>query len=87
MRARLHVSHLLFGFLAALIAAAAPLLLRAAETAFAVTLDASQAQPRHVEETTVASLQRDYGHAWRSMAAALEENKARFARRRFRGRG
>lgn len=75
MRARLHGSHLLFGFLVALMAAAAPLLLRAAETAFAVSLDASQSQPRHVEETTVASLQRDYGHAWRSMAAALEENK------------
>ena len=75
MRARIHVRHLLFGLLAVLIAAAAPLLLSAAETGFAVVLDASQSQPRHVEETTMASVQRDYGHAWHSMAAAMEENK------------
>jgi hypothetical protein len=76
MRARLYGRHLRFGWLAVLMVAAAPLLLAAAETGFAVILDASQAQPRHVEETTMASVQRDYGHAWRAMAAALEENRA-----------
>ncbi|MGA2961724.1 MAG: hypothetical protein ABSD96_08630 [Candidatus Korobacteraceae bacterium] len=72
MRARIHVRHLLFVLLAALIAAAIPVL--AAETGFAVNLDTSQAQPRHVEETTMTSVQRDYGHAWQTMAAAMEEN-------------
>jgi hypothetical protein len=61
--------------LTALLAAAAPLLLSAAETGFAVILDTSQSQPRHVEETTMASVERDYGHAWHAMAAAIEENK------------
>ncbi len=75
MRARIQVRHLLFGLLAALLALAAPLLLSAAETGFAVILDTSQSQPRHVEETTMASVERDYGHAWRAMAAAMEENK------------
>ena len=42
MRARIHIRHLLFGLLAALIAAAAPL--PAAETGFAVILDTSQSQ-------------------------------------------
>jgi len=72
MRTRIHVRHLLFVLLAALIAAATPVL--AAETGFAVNLDTSQAQPRHVEETTMTSVQRDYGHAWQTMAAAMEEN-------------
>lgn len=72
MRTRIHVRHLLFLLLAALIAAAIPVL--AAETGFAVNLDTSQAQPRHVEETTMTSVQRDYGHAWQTMAAAMEEN-------------
>ena len=72
MRTRIHVRHLLFVLLAALIAAAIPVL--AAETGFAVNLDTSQAQPRHVEETTMTSVQRDYGHAWQTMAAAMEEN-------------
>jgi hypothetical protein len=75
MRARIQVRHLLFGLLAALVAAVAPLLLSAAETGFTVVLDTSQAQPRHVEETTMASVQRDYSHAWRAMATAMEENK------------
>ena len=55
MRARIHVRHLLFGLLAALIAVAAPAA-SAAETGFAVILDTSQSQPRHVEETTMASV-------------------------------
>ena len=75
MRARIQVRHLLFGMLTALLAAAAPLLLSAAETGFAVILDTSQSQPRQVEETTMASVERDYGHAWHAMAAAIEENK------------
>ena len=74
MRARIHIRHVVFGLLAALIAVAAPL--PAAETGFAVILDTSQSQPRHVEEGTMASVQRDYGHAWHAMAAAMEENKA-----------
>jgi hypothetical protein len=73
MRAGIHLRYLLFGLLASL-ATAAPL--PAAETGFAVAMDTSQAQPRHVEDTTMASVQRDYGHAWHAMASALKENKA-----------
>ncbi len=74
MRARIQVRYLWFGLLAASIAAAAPSL--AAETGFSVNLDASQAQPRHVEAATLVSVQRDYSHAWRAMAEAMDENKA-----------
>jgi len=73
---RAYGRHKLLGWLAVAIAVAAPMLLAAAESGFAVVLDASQAQPRRVEETTVASIQRDYGNAWRAMAAAMEENRA-----------
>jgi hypothetical protein len=52
-----------------------PLFVSAAETGFSVALDGSKSQPRRLEETTMISVQRDYSHAWRSMAAALEENK------------
>jgi hypothetical protein len=66
---------LLLGLLAGMVAAAVPLLLPAAETAFSVSIDTSRSQPRQVEETTAAALQRDYGLAWRTMATALEENR------------
>ena len=49
--------------------------LQAAETGFSVTIDAAHAQPRAVEETTTAALQRDYGQAWRMLAQAMEENR------------
>jgi len=48
--------------------------LQAAETGFSVSVDAAHAQPRQIEETTVAALQRDYGLAWRTLARAWEEN-------------
>jgi hypothetical protein len=58
-----------------MVAASLPRSLRAAESGFSVSIDASHAQPRQVEEATVAVLQRDYGLAWRTMAKALEENR------------
>lgn len=48
---------------------------RAAETGFSVTIDASRAAPRQVEDSTASSLQRDYALAWRSLARALAENR------------
>lgn len=41
-----------------------------------ITLNASQAQPREVEEATQQAIVRDYGKAWQNMAAALEQNRA-----------
>ncbi len=75
MRLRTGRKLLLPALLAGMLAAALPRLLRAAENAPSVTVDASHAQPRQVEETTVAALQRDYGLAWRTMSRALEENR------------
>jgi hypothetical protein len=75
MRARIHLNYFLLGLFAVLIVAEIPRLLSAAETGSAVILDASRSQPRRVEDATATSVQRDYGHAWRSLAAAMEENK------------
>lgn len=41
-----------------------------------VTLDASQAGPREVEDQTREAIQRDYAKAWQVMAQALAENRA-----------
>ena len=40
-----------------------------------VDLNAGNAGPRQVEDTTEKALQRDYARAWSSMEAALEENR------------
>lgn len=66
---------LLGGLLIACLAAFASLF-AAETTAFSVTVDASQAQPRPVEETTSLAVQRDYSHAWQVLAQAMEENRA-----------
>ena len=42
----------------------------------AVNLNATDAGPRQIEETTERALQRDYAHAWGSMEAALADNRA-----------
>lgn len=40
------------------------------------SFDAASATPRAVEETTALAIQRDYTHAWRSLASAMAENRA-----------
>jgi hypothetical protein len=75
MRLLANRSLLLLGLLAGIVTASLSLSLRAAETGFSVTIDASHAQPRQIEDTTVTALQRDYGQAWRMMAKAMEENR------------
>lgn len=75
MRRKNRPTFLLLALLAAAFAAAMPWLF-AAQTGFSVSLDTSQAQPRQVEDTTTASLKRDYGHAWQSLAKAMEDNRA-----------
>ncbi|HZP23094.1 MAG TPA: hypothetical protein VFB04_06590 [Terriglobales bacterium] len=40
-----------------------------------VSLNAAQAQPRQVEETTEKAVARDYAAAWQAMAEALDQNR------------
>jgi hypothetical protein len=41
-----------------------------------VNLNVESAGPRQVEDTTEKALQRDYAHAWGSLATALAENRS-----------
>lgn len=68
-------SIVLAGLLATGLLAAVPFSLSGAETAFSVSVDASQAQPRSVEDTTTQAVRRDYAHAWQALARAMEENR------------
>jgi uncharacterized lipoprotein len=49
------------------------------------TFDMGSAAPRAVEETTAASVQRDYGHAWQSLISALEANRIDLLNENFTG--
>jgi hypothetical protein len=59
-----------------LVPASLPPTVLAAEPAAAQSLDVSAAAPRAVEPTTADAIQRNYTHAWRSLASALEQNRA-----------
>jgi hypothetical protein len=62
-----------------------PAALHAAPPTPIYNLDAASASPRAVEETTAASIQRDYTHAWHSLISALEENRADLLDENFTG--
>ena len=47
-----------------------------AATAPSVSLNAAQAAPRQVEDTTQKAVARDYAAAWQAMADALDQNRA-----------
>jgi hypothetical protein len=49
------------------------------------SLNTSSASPRTVEDTTAASIERDYAHAWKSLVAALEANRAELLTENFTG--
>ena len=49
---------------------------QAASNLPAVNLNIGDAGPRQIEDTTERALQRDYAHAWGSMEAALDQNRA-----------
>jgi hypothetical protein len=49
------------------------------------SLDTSAAAPRPVEETTAASIERDYDHAWKSLVSALESNQPELLDENFTG--
>lgn len=49
------------------------------------SLDASAAAPRKVEETTAASVERDYLHGWQSLVSALQTNDAELLNENFTG--
>lgn len=83
-RRRINVGYFLLGLLAVL-ASAAPRLLSAAETGFAVVLDGTRAQPRSLEAATAASVQRNYAHAWQAIAAAMEQNQSQLLNADFVG--
>ncbi len=48
----------------------------AADAGPAITLDASNAGPRELEEQTEHSIVRDYGRAWSTLQSALDSNDA-----------
>lgn len=49
------------------------------------TLDASASAPRPVEEATATAVERDYLHGWKSLAEALEANRAELLNENFTG--
>jgi len=53
-----------------------PRLLRASLPEPLKSFDISTAAPRAVEENTAVAIERDYAHAWQSLAAALENNRS-----------
>ena len=62
-----------------------PAAVHAAPPAPSYSLDASSAAPRKVEETTAASVERDYLHGWQSMISALQSNDAELLNENFTG--
>src|SRR3954470_7045577 len=48
----------------------------AADTADAVSIGVSAAQPRTIEDQTQRALEKQYAAAWTSLAQALDENRA-----------
>lgn len=62
-----------------------PFSLSGAETGFAVSVDASQAQPRSVEDATTQAVKRDYAHAWQALVKAMEDNRADLLQADFAG--
>ncbi len=57
----------------------------AADPATAITLDASNAGPRELEEQTERSIVRDYGRAWSTLQSALDNNDAAILQQYFVG--
>jgi hypothetical protein len=49
------------------------------------SFDSAAAKPRSVEETTALAIERDYAHAWKSLASALEANRAGLLDENFTG--
>ena len=49
------------------------------------SFDTASAAPRPVEETTATAVARDYAHAWRALAEALEKNQASLLEENFTG--
>lgn len=60
-------------------------MLHAAPPAPLSSFDSTAATPRPVEEKTALSIQRDYAHAWQSLASALESNNAELLNENFTG--
>lgn len=56
--------------------ASLPLHLFGATPGPTVKIDAASAGPRQVEDQTVQAIQRDYSAAWKSLAQAVDENRA-----------
>ncbi len=53
-----------------------PLHVFASAPAVPIKIDAASAGPRDVEDSTVQAVQRDYASAWKSLAQAMDENRA-----------
>lgn len=56
--------------------AAVPLLSAWADGGAGIVLNVASAEPRAVEETTKAAIEREYATAWKTLATALRENRA-----------
>ncbi len=76
---------LALGLAALLAAASVPLRVFASAPAVPMKVDASSAGPREVEDQTVQAVQRDYSSAWKSLAQAVDENRADLLNANFLG--
>ncbi len=56
--------------------ASLPLHLFASAPEVPMKVDAASAGPREVEDSTVQAIQRDYASAWKSLAQAVDQNRA-----------
>jgi hypothetical protein len=59
-----------------LVVASLPPTVLAVEPPAVQSFDLTSAAPRAVEPTTADAIQRNYAHAWQSLASALEQNRA-----------
>jgi hypothetical protein len=55
--------------------ASLPTVILAAGPQTPLSIDVTSASPREVEAATASAVQRDYLHAWQSLASALEKNR------------
>ncbi|HVJ04657.1 MAG TPA: hypothetical protein VM578_03180 [Candidatus Saccharimonadales bacterium] len=62
-----------------------PMTTHAAAPAPLQSFNSAGVSPRPVEDTTSASIQRDYAHAWKSLVVALEENRTELLNENFTG--
>jgi hypothetical protein len=83
MKSRIIILFLVFAAFIGVVVGKA--VLYAADPSSSVTLTATNAQPRQVEDTTEKAIVREYGAAWQNLARALKDNNAGLLNENFVG--